>query len=137
MLRTNKMKWKGFLLKNSLLNDLVESYNYFNKVVNGLLGTTAAYWSTYIYMISSVYMELQHSIRPNDVDLYILVLPILFDIFFALNWPNYARWGSLFLHKLRSLDVECRKILNTGAFSLLRVGKNHTRMAIEICLEQL
>ena len=45
----NKMKWKSFLLKNSLLNDLVESYNYFNKVVNGLLGTTAAYWSTYIY----------------------------------------------------------------------------------------
>ena len=82
-------------------------------------------------------MELQHSIRTNDVDLYISVLPILFDIFFALNWPNYARWGSLFLHKLRSLDVERRKILATGAFSLLRVGKNHTRMAIEICLEQL
>ena len=67
------MKWKIFLLKNSLLNDLVESYNYFNKVVNGLLGTTAAYWSTYIYMISSVYMELQHSIRTNDVDLYIFL----------------------------------------------------------------
>lgn len=33
------------------------------------------------------------------------------DIFFGLNRPNYARWGSLFLQKLQLLEPDCREIL--------------------------
>lgn len=72
----------------------------------------------------------------NDVKGYVDVLPAVLDVFFALNRPNYARWGCLYLQKLEQTPVELRQILDKGAFSMRRTGKNYSRSAIDLSLEQ-
>ena len=56
--------------------------------------------------------------------------------FFALNRPNHARWGSLFLHKLQQMNPKAREILEAGAMSIRRTKKLYARSAIDLCLEQ-
>ena len=126
-----------YLAVNDSFHGHLKSYNiFFKQVMDGQLGPTAAYWSTYVYMVNRVYRQLQQAMHTNDVDLYVSVLPTVLDIFFGLNRPNYARWGCLFLQKLQSLQPECRELLDLGAFSIRRTTKNYARTAVDMCLEQ-
>ena len=84
--------------------------------------------------MNRVYCELLCTLRTNDIEGYINVLPSVINICFSLNRPNYARWGSLFLNKFSSMDSQALKILKDGAFSI-RCTKN--RMSdIDLTLEQ-
>ena len=80
--------------------------------------------------------QLQRAVRTNDVDGYIHVLSSIIEVFFALNHPNYARWGSLFLLKLQQMKPKAREILEAGAMSIRRTKKSYARSAIDLCLEQ-
>ena len=57
-------------------------------------------------------------------------------MFFALNRPNYARWGTLFLQDLRKAGPEFREILERGAFTIRCTKKNYSRSAVDLSLEQ-
>ena len=72
----------------------------------------------------------------NDVNGYITIFPATLSVFFALNQPNYASWGTLFLHKLKSAGQELRDILENGACSIWRTKKNYNRLAVDLSLEQ-
>ena len=114
-----------------------EKYNlFFIAVLDGSLGENAAYWTQYIFMINRIYREFTRSVRCNDVSGYTSILPGMIGIFFALNRPNYARWGSLFLDKLRNMEPEALDLLRGGAFSIRRTKKNFSRSAVDITLEQ-
>ena len=76
--------------------------------------------------------QLQRAVRTNDVDGYIHVLSSIIEIFFASNRPNYARWGSLFLHKLQQMNPKAREILEAGAMSIRRTKKSYARSAIDL-----
>ena len=56
--------------------------------------------------------------------------------FLVVNRPNYARWGTLFLQKLRSADDRFMEILEKGAFSIQCTKMNFSRSAIVLSLEQ-
>lgn len=101
--------------------------NYLHRAMRNEMGENVAYWAIYIYMINRVYRELQRAVRTNDVDLYVKILPCLTDIFYGLNRPNYARWCSLALDKLKSLDPEAVDMLKSGAFSIRRTSKSYCR----------
>ena len=60
----------------------------------------------------------------------------MIDVFFSLNRPHYARWGTLFLHKLREMKPEAYKTLEAGAMSIRRTSKQYSRSAIDLTLEQ-
>ena len=109
---------------------------FFHDVIKGEYGNTAAYWAIYVYLINRVYRQLQRAVRTNNVKAYIDVLPCVVDICFALNRPNYARWGSLFLHKLRQMNPTALSILEAGAMSIRRTEKNYARCSIDLTLEQ-
>ena len=111
--------------------DLMTKYENF--FCDGKYGSTAAYWAIYVYFINRVNWQLQST---NDVDGYIHVLSSIIKIFFALNRPNYARWGSLFLHKLQQMNPKACEILEAGAMSIHRAKKSYARSAIDLCLEQ-
>ena len=87
-------------------------------------------------MINRLHRELQRCVKMNDVGGYIKIFPTLLVVYFALNRPNYARWGTLFLHKLKSADPELREVLENGAFSIRRTKKNYSRSAVDLSLEQ-
>ncbi len=70
------------------------------------------------------------------MQLYIEILPSLIEIFFALNRPNYAHWGSYFLERLKHLDPAALDILKAGAFSIRRTKKSYSRTPIDLTLEQ-
>ena len=69
---------------------------FFKKVLDGKLGSTAQFWAIYIFMINRLHRELQRCVKMNDVGGYIKIFPTLLVVYFALNRPNYARWGTLF-----------------------------------------
>lgn len=126
-----------FLNTHPLFQDHMNQYELcFKDVLNGKLGPTTQYWSMYVFMINRVHRDLMRAIHTNDVDDYIATLPAIIDIFFGLNRPNYARWGVLFLNQLMKAAPQSRMVLQSGAFSIRRTGKNCARSAIDLSLEQ-
>ena len=120
----------------SFVNIMKRYESFFHDVVDGKHGSTAAYWATYVYLINRVCRELQRALRTNNVDGYVRVLSYVIEICFALNRPNYARWGSLFLYKLTPMDLRAREIFEAGAMSIRRTKKSYARSAVDMTLEQ-
>ena len=119
-----------------IVNHLQQYQEYFNKVVDGHQGPMAQFWGTYIYLINRLHRELQRCVKTNDVSVYINIFPKIVEIFFALNRPNYSRWGMLFLHKLKTAHPRLKEILENGAFSIRRTKTDYSRSAIDLSLEQ-
>lgn len=109
---------------------------YFQRLIEGSQGKLAQFWAIYVYIVNRVYRLLQRAVRTNDLDLFLRVLPCTIELFFALNRPNYARWGSLFLDKLGKMPHAARKVLEEGAFSTRRTSKSYSRSPIDLTLEQ-
>ena len=107
---------KEHLANTVAANQLQKYEDYFQRVLNGNLGSTARFWAIYIFLINRLHRELQRCVKTNDVDGYIQVFPTLLVVYFALNRPNYARWGTLFLHKLKSADQKMREIVEGWVF---------------------
>ena len=123
---------------NSSFVGLMKQYESFlHDVIDGKYGSTAAYWAIYVYLINRVYRELKQAVHTNDVEGYIHILPTkIIKICFALNRPNYSRWGSLFLHKLQQMDPRAHDILEAGAMSIRCTKKSYARSAVDLILEQ-
>lgn len=109
---------------------------YFQSIIDGNLGMTAQYWAIYILYINRLHRELQRCVKANDVDGCVRVFPTMLAVFFALNRPNYARWGTLFLQKLQCSDSNLCEILKMGAFSMRRTKKTFSRSAVDLSFEQ-
>ena len=75
-------------------------------------------------------------VKTNDFTGYINVFPKLLDVVFALNRPNHARWGTLYLQKLENAEAPLREILDKGAFSIRRTRNEYSRSAVDLSLEQ-
>ena len=120
----------------AIVQHLEQYETYFQEVVDGRHGSMAQFWGIYIYLINRLHRELQRCVKTNDVRGYINVLPKILDVFFALNRPNYARWGTLFLHKLKTANPKVINILENGAFSIRRTKKDYSRSAVDLSLEQ-
>jgi len=110
--------------------------DFFQTVLDGAHGSTARFWAIYIFLTNRLHRELQRCVKTNDVSGYIDVFPMMLAVFFALNRPNYARWGTLFLKKLESSDPKLREVLENGAFSIRRTRKDYSRSAVDLSLEQ-
>ena len=109
---------------------------YLQSVLDGQLGHTAKFWGIYIFLINRLHRMLQRSVKTNGVSGYINVFPTMLAVYFALNRPNYARWGTLFLQKLKSAHPKLHEVLQNGAFSIRRTRKDFSRLALDLSLEQ-
>ena len=109
---------------------------YFQGLIKGSECKLAQFWAIYVYIVNRIHRLLQRAVRTNDLDLFLRVLPCTIELFFALNRPNYARWGSLFLDKLEKMPDAARKVLEAGAFSTRRTSKSYSRSPIDMTLEQ-
>ena len=127
---------KGIVNNASFANLMKKYETFFHEVIDGKCGSTAAYWAIYVYLINRVHRELKRAVHTNDIDEYIRILPSIVEVCFALNRPNYSRWGSLFLYKLKQMDPRARDILKAGAMSIRRTKKSYARSAIDLTLEQ-
>ena len=121
---------------SSFVGLMKQDESFFHDVIDGKYGSTAAYWAIYVYLINRVYRELKRAVHTNDVKGYIRILPSIIEVCFALNHPNYSRWGSLFLHKLQQMDPRACDILEAGAISIRRTKKSYARSAVDLTLEQ-
>jgi len=127
---------KEHLADPVVMHHLEHYEEYFQSFLKGNHGATARFWALYIFMINRLHRELQRCVKTNDVSSYIQILPLLLNVFFALNRPNYARWGTLFLQKLKSANPKLHEVLEAGAFSIRRTKKDYSRSAIDLSLEQ-
>ena len=111
---------------------------YFQSVLDGHLGQRAKFWGhiQYIFLINRLHRTLQRLVKTNDVSGYINVFPTMLAVYFALNRPNYARWGTLFLQKLKSAHPKLHEVLQNGTFSIQRTRKDFSRSAVDLSLEQ-
>ena len=124
-------------LKDPIVTEYLQKYEeFFQQVLEGSLGSTAQFWAIYIFMINRLHRELQRCVKMNDVSGYIEIFPTLLAVYFALNRPNYARWGTLFLQKLKSAHPKLCELLENGAFSIRRTKKSYSGSAVDLSLEQ-
>ena len=73
------------LVEDVRVINLMNRYEtYLHSVMKGEYGHTAAYWATYVYFINRVYCELQRTVRTNDIEGYINVLPSVINICFSI-----------------------------------------------------
>lgn len=90
---------------------------------------------TYIDLVH-LYLLLDYACRTNDMDLYIHALD---PVFFATHRPNYARWMTKYHLNLMNMDYSheiIRAVFEGGALSIWRTGKNFSRSAVNLSLEQ-
>ena len=118
---------KEYLANTVVANQLQKYEDYFLRVLDGNLRWTAQFWAIYIFLINRLHRELQRCVKTNNVGGYIQVFATLLVVYFALNRPNYARWYTLFLHKLKSADQKMREISEKGASSIRRAKKSYSR----------
>ena len=97
-------------LSDPVVSQHLKKYEQFLELMTeGSYGPTAQYGAIYIYLINRLHRLVQRCVKTNDVDGYIAIFSDLLDTFFALNRSNYAaRWGTLFLQKLRNAEPGMR-----------------------------
>ncbi|ESO88713.1 hypothetical protein LOTGIDRAFT_165497 [Lottia gigantea] len=135
-LPSNASQTEVHLLDPVVLQHLEKYEEFFQMIIDGSQGPTAQFWATYIFLINRLHRELQRCVKTNDVNGYINVFPMILGVFFSLNRLNYARWGTLFLQKLKSCDPKLIEILEKSAFSVRRTTKDYSRSAVDLSLEQ-
>lgn len=94
------------------------------------------FWRIYVFLINRIHRQPERCVKMNDVDGYIAVFSAILDVSFSLNRPNYARWGILFLQRLKSFNTHLLKLLEEGVFSVCPTKKNYSRSVVDILLEQ-
>jgi hypothetical protein len=121
------------------MNDLFSQYSKFKEdTESGKHGKTAQYWIIYINMIK-LYRTFIRSIRESDIDLYIYCLPLITNLFFTFNQPNYARWTTRYhdnLLKLKDSHPLIYENFKRGLFGIKRTEKSFSRSPIDLTLEQ-
>ena len=121
-------------LMDPIVTEHLQKYeDFFQRVLEGSLGSTAQFWAIYIFLTNRIHRELQRCVKTNDISDYIEIFPTLLVVYFAQNRPNYARWGTLLLQKLKSAHT---RFVENGAFSIRRTKKNYSRSAVDLSFEQ-
>ena len=70
-----------------------------NSVRNGKLGKTATFWLTYLDFVR-MQLVIHTSIQENDFEKRVLGWKYFLPFYFALNYFNYARYGSYYVQVL-------------------------------------
>lgn len=73
------------------------------EVYPGKLDLTAQFYTIYIRLVD-YFLILSQSVRTGNFGMYIFILPKIKDFFFAINYPNYARWTALYPDNLINVD---------------------------------
>ena len=100
-------------------------------------GVNAQFWGNYIDMID-IYMLFSRAVRTNDVNLFIVMLGKLIDIFFAASRQNYASYMCLYYHRLLNIDAThpgLRQQLENGALSVRLSSNSFARQPVDQALE--
>ena len=103
----------------------------------GKHGVNAQFWRNYIDM-TDIYMLFSTAVRTNDVNLYIVMLGKMIDIFFAASYQNYARYMCLYYHRLLNMDAThpgLRQQLENGALSVRLSSNSFARQPLDQALE--
>lgn len=78
-------------LQDSTTQDLIEQYRRFEeKVRNGFLGKTGAFWMSFIDHCHCHFMLLL-SIKTNNLELFHKCIGEMAELFFAFDGQNYSR----------------------------------------------
>ena len=81
-----------------------QSYEHYrNSVRNGKLGKTATFWLTYLDLVRMQHV-IHTSIQENDFEKRVLGWKYFLPFYFALNYSNYARYGSYYVQVLESIE---------------------------------
>lgn len=108
------------------------------KVRDGHLGKTAQFWIWYTDKVWLILCFLQAT-KENDLDLHIASLRQMCPLYFAFDHHNYARYATLQLVSLATLDEShpgLEELLRNNGFSVSRSDVPGSRNAVDITIEQ-
>ena len=109
--------------------------NFCEDTMSGVRGKTAQFWITYCHLID-LYLLFHGAMKRSDVDLFGYVLHQMTALFFSTNHLNYGRWMSRYALELLNLDVDLKKMLLDGSFSVRRSNGSFCRVGVDMALEQ-
>lgn len=127
------------IIAHDNLISLFEKYvEYKNKTLIGEHGKTAQFYMIYINLVNHYFM-LCRSIRTGNIELFKFILPLIANVFFAMNQPNYARYTVIYIDKLNKVHETHPGLylqLQSGSIGIKRTDKPFSRQPIDLTLEQ-
>ena len=93
-------------LEDDEVRNMMIRYNRFKENIrHGDYGKTAQFWLLY-YLDLMFNQHLTHyAVQANNFTLRLHGLKTALPFFFALNFQNYARYGSIYVNTLENLDI--------------------------------
>ena len=89
---------------NTQIKQVPQLYEHYrNSVRNGKLGKTVTFWLTYLDLVRMQHV-IHTSIQENDFEKRVLGWKYFLPFYFALNYSNYARYGSYYVQVLESIE---------------------------------
>lgn len=127
------------VINNELCQKIFKDYEQFKQdTLQGKHGKTPQIFMMYIQLID-YYLMLEFSIRTANFDIYKYILKKMTNLFFAFNHQNYARYLTIYLNKLESIEQTHPGLMQEYGFCFLgikRTTKPFSRIPIDITLEQ-
>ena len=112
-----------------------QSYVKFQQNIrDGLHGKTAQFWMVNYIDIIRFLHQIHYSVQTNNYDLRLDGLKKVLPFCFALNKQNYARYGSIYVNTLTSLDIThpgCKELLIHQGLSVQGQSRYPTRTPID------
>ena len=109
---------------------------YASDTLLGLRGKTAQFWMLYASIIEYCHI-LHHAIKCNDPAVFAYALFLISShIFCHQSFQLCKIWMVLYALWLVNLETDTKKLLQDGAFSINRTGKNFAQVPVDMALEQ-
>ena len=108
--------------------------NFQQNIREGLHGKTAQFWMVNYIDIIRFLHQIHYSVQTNYYDLRLDCLKKVSPFYFALNKQNCARYGSIYLNTLTSLDIThpgCKELLTHQGLSVQGQSRYPTRIPID------
>ena len=127
------------VLRNAEIKWLLGKYEeYVEDTMNGVHGCTAQYFMIYVKLIGR-HVVLQASVRRQNYDMYLYILPRITNLFFAFNQQNYARWLTCYDDNLLQVSQTHPGLLEKmqkNSIRVKRIPKPHSFQPIDLILEE-
>ena len=96
---------KSFPTSLGVFAELANKYNCFkDDIRNGKYGKNSKFWLIYLDMMQHQ-NYIHTAVQENDFDLRLHTWNYFLPFFFATNKCNYARYGSYYVHQIKSIDT--------------------------------
>ena len=114
----------------SVCEEFIAGYESLKESIRkGDLGYTTQYWMIYLDLMRQQHL-IHTSVQENNFDLCLNAWQYFIPFYFASGKTNYARYGSFYVHQLKSIEIlypGLKELLEEKGISVLAQDRHNAR----------